>query len=214
MATTSRSGSRGGGNGAAGKSGRARNARRTAFGWSGSQAGVVAAAALAGAAVGLAANLGRKLVVQSLAGTPDDWAEALAAEHQAVLALFDKIEATADNQAGARSHILTRIKNALGKHALEEENVIYPALREANSAHDADALNGEHGYVKTYLFELENMPKDGEPFLAKIRELRSMLEAHMRMEEDEVFPALRSSLSEETNATLSAAVHREGMKLA
>jgi hemerythrin-like domain-containing protein len=210
MATKSGSGSRrASGTGTS----KARTSKRPAFAWNGNQAGVIAAAALAGAAVGVAASLGRKLVVQGF-GATGDWAEALAAEHEAVLALFDKIEATGDNQAAAREHILIKIKNALGKHALEEENVIYPALREANSVHDADALNGEHGYVKTYLFELENMPKGGEPFLAKIRELRAMLEAHMRMEENEVFPALRESLSEEINARLSAAVHREGMKLA
>jgi hemerythrin superfamily protein len=209
MATKARTSSRNG-TGAA----RTSRTRRPAFGWTGKQAGVVAAAAVAGAAVGLAANIGRKYVVQGLTGTSGDWTDVLAAEHQAVLALFDKIEATGDNQAGMRTHILTKIKNALGKHALEEENVIYPALRDANSIHDADALNGEHGYVKTYLFELDNMPKDGSAFLARIREFRAMLEAHMRMEENEVFPALRDSISAEKNAMLTAAMHREGMKLA
>ena len=216
MATKSRSrsGNETGSSGTAGRSQRARRTTRTAFGWSGNQAGVVAAAAVAGAAVGIAANLGRKLVMQGIGSAGGDWAETLATEHQAVLALFDKIEATDDSQASMRTHILTKIKNALGKHALEEENVIYPALREANSIHDADALNAEHGYVKTYLYELENMPKEGTAFLAKIREFRAMLEAHMRMEENEVFPALRDVLSEEKNAKLTSAMNREGMKLA
>jgi hemerythrin superfamily protein len=215
MATKSRTRSSGASTSSTtGRTQRTRRSAASAFGWAGSQAGVVAAAAVAGAAVGIAANLGRKLVMQSISGAAGDWSEALAAEHTAVLALFDKIEATADNQTTARTHILTKIKNALGKHALEEENVIYPALREANSVHDADALNAEHGYVKTYLYELENMPKEGAPFLAKIREFRAMLEAHMRMEENEVFPALRGALSEEKNAKLTTAMNREGMKLA
>jgi hemerythrin superfamily protein len=175
------------------------------------QAGVLAAAAMAGAAVGLAANYGRKMVAQGMAG---DWADALAAEHKAVLALFDKLEATGDEQSWIRAHILTRIRNALGKHALEEENVIYPALREANVAHDADALNAEHGYIKTYLFELDNMPKAGPAWLQRVRDFRAMLEEHMRMEEDQVFPAFRASLSDEQNAKLGAAMKREGMKLA
>jgi hemerythrin superfamily protein len=178
------------------------------------QAGVLAAAAVAGAAVGLAANYTRKLVVQNLAGAAGDWAAALAAEHKAVLALFDKLEATGDEQSWIRAHILTRIRNALGKHALEEENVIYPALREANVAHDADALNAEHGYIKTYLFELDNMPKAGPAWLQRVRDFRFMLEEHMRMEEDEVFPAFRAGLSDEQNAKLSVAMLREGMKLA
>lgn len=187
---------------------------RSSFSWSGNQKGVIAAAVVAGAAVGLAANLGRKMVVQGLGASAGDWADTLAAEHKAVLALFDKLEATEDSQTWMRAHILTKIKNALGKHALEEENVVYPALREANEAHDADALNGEHGYVKTYLYELENMPKSSPEWIERVRSFRELLQEHMRMEEDEVFPRLRSALGEDGNAKLSMAVAREGMKLA
>jgi hemerythrin superfamily protein len=184
-----------------------------AFGFGG-QGGVLAAAAVAGAAVGLAANFGRKAFVQGMSAAAGDWAEALAAEHKAVLAHFDALEATADNQSWKRAHCLTRIKNALGKHALEEENVVYPALREKGEIPAADTLNSEHGYVKTYLYELENMPKEGPAFLAKVREFRAMLEAHMSEEEDEVFPALKARLSEEENGKLGRAMRREGMKLA
>jgi len=184
-----------------------------AFGFGG-QGGVIAAAAVAGAAVGLAANLGRKALVQGISAAAGDWDEALATEHRAVLAHFDMLEATEDNQSWKRAHLLTKIKNALGKHALEEENVIYPALREKAEIAAADTLNSEHGYVKTYLYELENMPKEGPAFLAKAREFRAMLEAHISEEENEVFPALKARLSEEENGRLTRAMNREGLKLA
>jgi hemerythrin superfamily protein len=187
---------------------------RSSFGWGGGQTGVLAAAAVAGAAVGLAASYGRKIMVQGMAAASGDWAEVLAAEHRAVLALFDKLEATGDEQSWMRAHCLTKIRNALGKHALQEENVIYPALREANEAHDADALNSEHGYIKTYLYELDNMPKAGSAWLSRVREFRAMLEEHMKMEEDEVFPRFRATLGEEQNEKLGAAMAREGLKLA
>lgn len=190
------------------------NGSRASSGWTGAQTGVLAAAAVAGAALGIAANYGRKMVVQGLAGTAGDWVDALTAEHDAVRALFDKVEATEDNQTWVRAYCLTKIRNALGKHAIEEENVIYPALREANQAHDADALNGEHGYIKTFLYELDTMPKDGSAWLDKMREFRTMLEEHMRMEEEQVFPAFRASMTEEQSARLFAAMQREGMKLA
>jgi len=195
------------------RNGTSTRSRNPAFGWAG-QSGAIAAAAVAGAAVGFAANLGRKLVVQGISAAAGDWDEALAAEHRLVLALFDKIEATSDDQVSARMHLLTKLKNALGKHALEEENVVYPALRRANLAHDADALNAEHGYVKTYLYELETMPADGPGWLTRARELRTLLQEHMRMEEDDVFPALKAGLGEEQNAKLTAAMNREGVKLA
>ena len=203
-----RTGSRGGG------TSRTERSNGSAFGWSNGSTGVLAAAAVAGAAVGFAANYGRKMLVHGLGATAGDWFDILKAEHEATLALFDKLEATADDQTWVRSHLLMKLKAALGKHALQEEDVIYPALREANSAHDADALNSEHGYVKTYLYELETMPNDSPEWLARVRDFRSMLQEHMRMEEDQVFPTFRNTLSEEQNARLSAMMTKEGMKLA
>lgn len=187
---------------------------RSAFNWGGGQTGALAAAAVAGAAVGLAANFGRKFLIQGMGAAAGDWADALAAEHQATLAIFDKIEATDDSQTTTRSHLLMKLKYALTKHAHQEESVIYPALREANSAYEADALNSEHGYVKTYLYELETMANDSPEWLARVRDFRSMIQEHMRMEEDEVFPKFRNSLSEAQNAKLTAMMNKEGFKMA
>jgi hemerythrin-like domain-containing protein len=186
----------------------------SAFGWGSGNTGVIAGAALAGAAIGIAANVGRKLFVQFSSGATGDWFDALKTEHQLTLAIFDKIEATDDSQTMMRAHLLTKLKYALDKHAVEEENVIYPALRQANLAHDADALNSEHGYVKTYLYELETLPKDSPDWLARVRDFRSMIQEHMRMEEDEVFPTFRQALSAEQNARLTSLMNKEGFKVA
>lgn len=184
------------------------------FNWGEGSTGAIAAAAAAGVAVGLAANLGRKLLMQSVSAASGDWVDALTNEHRATLALFDKLEATDDSQTGQRSALLMKLKYALSKHALQEENVIYPALREANITHDADTLNSEHGYVKTYLYELETMPKDSPEWLARVRDFRAMIQEHMRMEEEQVFPSFRAQLSEEQNTRLTAMMHKEGLKLA
>ena len=186
---------------------------KSAFSFGG-QGGALAAAAVAGAAVGFAANMGRKMMMQSPTFMAGNWDEALKAEHKATLALFDQLEATSDDQTTSRSHLVMKLKYALSKHALQEEDVIYPAMREANEAHDADDLNGEHGYVKTYLYELENMAKDSPEFLARVRDFRTLLEGHIRNEEDNVFPRLRAALSEEQNKKLTMAMNKEGLKLA
>ena len=196
------------------KSGSGASNDETAFGWGSGNTGVLVGAAMAGAAVGIVANVGRKLLVQMTSGASGDWMDALKTEHAATLAIFDKIQATQDNQTMMRAHLLTKLKYALTKHAIEEENVVYPALRQANSTHDADALTAEHGYVKTYLYELENMPKSSPEWLARVRDFRTMLEEHMRMEEDEVFPAFRNLMSDEQNAKLTAMMHKEGFKVA
>lgn len=190
------------------------NNERSAFSFGGGNAGVLAGAAIAGAAVGIAANFGRKFLMQMPSAAAGDWFDALKAEHAATLAVFDKIEATSDSQTTLRTTLLMKLKYALTKHAHEEESIIYPALRQANSAHDADALNAEHGYVKTYLYELENLPKNSPEWLARVRDFRAMLEEHIRMEEDEVFPAFKQVMSEEQNAKLTSRMNKEGFKMA
>jgi hemerythrin superfamily protein len=182
--------------------------------WTGTNAGVLVGAAVAGAAVGLAANVGRKLFVQFASGASGDWLDTLKAEHEMTLAIFDKIQATDESQTAARSHLLAKLKYALTKHAIEEENVIYPALREANEQEGADHLTADHGYVKTYLYELEGMANDEPAWLARVTDFRTMLEQHMREEENDIFPTLRSKLSEEKNQELTMLMAKEGFKVA
>jgi hemerythrin superfamily protein len=184
------------------------------FDWSSDNKGVLVGAAMAGAAVGLAANIGRKLFVQFSSGASGDWFEALKTEHQMTLAIFDKIEATDDNQKMARTSLLAKLKYALSKHAIEEEMVIYPALRQAAESDEADDLTSDHGYVKTYLYELENMANDDPQWIARVRDFRAMIEEHMREEEEEIFPRLRAKLSEEQNSKLTSAMNKEGFKFA
>ncbi|QPQ55771.1 hemerythrin domain-containing protein [Allosphingosinicella flava] len=186
---------------------------RSAFSWDNGGRTAVIGAAVAGVAAGFAANFGRKFIVQFATGR-SDWFESLRNEHEMTLAIFDKIEATRDDQAMMRGMLTMQLKHALSKHAMEEENVIYPALREANEAADADHLNSDHGYVKTFLYEMDNIPKDSPQWLAKVKEFRTMLEAHIREEEDRIFPEFHSMLSEEQNKKLTAAMHKEGLKLA
>jgi hypothetical protein len=186
----------------------------TGFGWGSGNTGVLMGAAMAGAAVGIAANVGRKLFVQFTSGATGDWFDALKTEHAMTLAIFDKIEATDDSQGITRGALLTKLKYALSKHAHQEENVVYPALRQANQTHDADALNAEHGYVKTYLYELETLPNTSPEWLARVKDFRAMIEEHMRMEENEVFPAFQKMLTPEQNARITSLMNKEGFKVA
>lgn len=187
------------------------SAKRSPF--SGSTGAIIGAAA-AGVAVGLVANLGRKAAVQAPTALAGDWDEALKAEHAATLKLFDALESTTEKNTTKRSMLLMQLKHALAKHALQEENAVYPALREAGQVGDADQLNGEHGYVKQYLYDLENMPKESPAFVAKLREFRTHIEKHMRDEENQIFPQLKAKLSPEKNKALTALMNKEGFKLA
>lgn len=170
--------------------------------------------AAAGLATGLLANLGRKVAMQAPTALTGDWLEGVKAEHKAALALFDALQATDSDHARRRGMLLMQLKHALAKHAFTEENVLYPALREWGDKADADKLNHDHGYVKQYLYTLENMAKDAPDFLMQVAEFRETLEAHIREEEQDVFPKLHAALSEAKNKALTTAANREGFKLA
>lgn len=176
--------------------------------------GALVGVAAAGLAVGLAANVARKFAVQASTIFAGDWDQALAAEHQLTLKVFDALQATTEANTVKRGALLANLKHMLSKHAIEEENVIYPALREAGEIDAADELNKEHGYVKQYLYELTELPKNSIDFLPKVEKFRIDIEAHMREEENEFFPRLKGKLSPEKNKELTAQMNKEGLKLA
>lgn len=197
---------------------RSRNSERSAFSFGG--AGDAGAAPLlgalaAGAAIGIGANWARKFLQQKsesiMAG--NEWDEILKLEHKATLAKFDLLLATEDDETAKRASLVKTIHYALNKHAHQEEQVVYPALRQANETVDADHLEHEHGYVKTFLFELENMPKDSPEFLGRVREFRNLIEQHARMEEEQVYPRFKQSMTPEQNAKITMLMNKEGMKM-
>jgi hemerythrin superfamily protein len=190
-----------------------RSSDRSAFAW-GDNAGPLLGAALAGAAIGFAANYGRKFLMQGLESTAGDWDEILAAEHEMALAIFDKMLATDESQTWKRSMLLMKLTHALDKHAHQEEMVVYPALREANMAVDADQLEGEHGYIKTFIYELKNMGPSAPTWLEKVREFRSLVSKHAHMEEEQIFPAFKKDLSDEQNAKVTGLVNADGFWMA
>jgi hemerythrin superfamily protein len=185
---------------------------RSAFSWGDS--GPIIAAALGGAALGFAANYGRKFLMQGMESMAGDWDEILAAEHDMALAIFDKMLATDQSQSFKRKMLLMKLTHALDKHSHQEEMVVYPALREANEAGDADRLEGENGYIKTFIYERNEMGPEASNWLEKVRQFRQLVSAHAHMEEEQVFPRFKQSMDEEQNARITTLVNRDGFWMA
>jgi hemerythrin superfamily protein len=180
----------------------------------GSSRSSLALGAALGLGAGLVANLVRKTAVQAPTMFGGDWADALALEHRAALKIFDALETTSEDDAGKRTMLLTQLKHTIGKHAFQEENAIYPALREHGLAPAEKDLAGEHDDVKHFLFRLSELDRSDPQWLPTLRSLRAAIEPHMREEEQTIFPQLRDKLGEEGNRHLTAAMNREGFKLA
>jgi hemerythrin superfamily protein len=186
---------------------------RSAFSW-GDNAGPLIGAALAGAAIGFAANIGRKFAMQGMEAVAGDWFEMLKKDHDEIQKLTEQMLATDETQTWKRSMLLMKLAHKLDKHSYEEETVIYPALREDNDTADADRMDTEHGHVKTLIFELKQMDSDSAGWLEKVRKLRDSLDEHIRMEEEQILPKLRRDLDEDQNANLTSMVNRAGFMMA
>lgn len=178
----------------------------SAFRWG--SAGALAGAALGGAALALFANFGRKFAAQGFGATKANWADRLAAEHAAVLAIFDKMLATDETQSMQRRMLLMKLGYAIDRHAYAEEHVVYPALREANDMADAKELEIEHGEVKEFLYRLHHMELDDPAWIDTVRDFRNVVEIHAKMEEEQVFPRLRREIDDELDARLTKEVNK------
>jgi hemerythrin superfamily protein len=194
------------------RSSRSTSDERSAFRWGSTSA--IAGAALGGAALALAANLGRKFLTQAFTSGGGNWAESLAAEHDSVLLLFDRMLETDETQTMQRKMLLMKLGYALDKHAYAEEHVVYPALREANERSDAEALETEHGEVKEFLYRLNHMAADDPAWTETVREFRASVEAHARMEEEQVFPRLRGEIDDELDARITKEVKKAEFMMA
>jgi len=194
-------------------SSRSSSSSRSAFSWP-DNAGPIIAAGLAGAAIGFAANYGRKALMQGMEAAAGDWDEILTAEHEMALSIFDKMLATDETQTFKRKMLLMKLTHALDKHAHAEEMIVYPALREANEAGDADRLENEHGYIKTCLYELSQIGPEASNWLEKVREFRAEVAEHATFEEQEVFPRFKREMDEEQNDNITALVNKDGFWMA
>ena len=176
--------------------------------------GRIAAGAAIGLVAGLAIPQAKKLAMQGPSLAAGDWMDALIAEHRMVEKLFDQLFKTDEGDMLKREALLTKIAYALNKHAIEEENVIYPALSEHDYADQSKHLAEEHLEAKTCVYDLRRISSKDPRWIGRARDFWTKLEAHIREEEDEIFPRFRGSLSADENATLTAMMNWEGLKVA
>jgi hemerythrin superfamily protein len=120
----------------------------------------------------------------------------LKTDHKTVEALFKKFENT-DSKA-TKSSIAKKIITELSMHAAIEEQVFYPAVREALKDSDEDMILEaleEHHIVKWVLSEIEKLGPDDERFEAKVKVLCENVTHHVKEEEQELFKKVRKVMS-------------------
>jgi hemerythrin superfamily protein len=113
-------------------------------------------------------------------------------DHKTVEHLFKRFEKVGPRAVKTKQDIVERIVRELSIHAVIEETVFYPAVRQAVENGDVDKMVleslEEHHIVKWVLWELDRMSPDDERFDAKVTVLIENVRHHVADEEKELFP--------------------------
>jgi iron-sulfur cluster repair protein YtfE (RIC family) len=142
--------------------------------------------------------------------TGGDPFETLMDDHRAIMSHLDAMVESSDSEAFSRVQHLLRLKRRLGAHAMAEEDIVYPALREQAALEgDAAQLYQEHAEIKVLLYKLEQAPKSSEQWHEHATALRTLIEGHIHQEEDVDFPKLRAALDNAALSELASKIERE-----
>lgn len=125
-------------------------------------------------------------------GQPREATALLRADHKLVSDLFEQYE-----KARSRDKKLAlseQICAELTVHAQVEEEIFYPAVKEA--LHDTELVpeaTVEHDSLKDLIAKLESNKSDEEMFDAQMKVLSEYVKHHVKEEQNEIFPKAKSS---------------------
>ncbi|WP_340373879.1 hemerythrin domain-containing protein [Streptomyces sp. SS7] len=133
----------------------------------------------------------------------------LLTDHREVEELFGRIEAMPGAGQELRD-LVDEVTIELVRHSVAEEQYLYPAVRKYVEGGDrlADKEIADHAEVEKLLKELEKTETDAPRMRPLLRQLVDDVSAHIRDEEDNLFPMLTRSCSPEALDELGDQVRR------
>jgi hemerythrin-like domain-containing protein len=120
-------------------------------------------------------------------------------DHKKVKGLFADLEKSSMRAGPRAQKLVAQIDKELEIHTTIEEEIFYPAFRDAVRTKDDKKMyyeaKEEHHVVKLVLPEVKEGGMAVEEFAAKCKVLKELVEHHADEEEKEMFPEARKVLS-------------------
>ena len=116
----------------------------------------------------------------------------LTQDHREVSKLFEAFE----EEDADKAEIATQVCRMLTVHAMVEEELFYPAAREALADDGDDLLDEaevEHASAKELIAQIEADGQDDDLFEAKVKVLGEYIRHHVAEEEGELFPKVKKA---------------------
>lgn len=129
-------------------------------------------------------------------------------DHKRMKELLKKLDETTERGVATRKKLLDQIVMEKKAHTTIEEEIFYPAFKEAAEKKDDEEMFfealEEHHVVDLILPELKNTDPSTPEFGAKATVLKELIEHHADEEEKEMFPRARKLLSKDELVDLGA----------
>ena len=143
-----------------------------------------------------AASSGKNSTNRARRPAGNDAIALLKEDHKKVRQLLEKLESASVRASRFRDSLLTQIEDEVKIHTRIEEDIFYPAFKEAvrkkQDQHLYYEAVEEHHVVDMVLEEFEGLNgADQEQFAAKSKVLKDLIEHHATEEEQEMFPMAR-----------------------
>lgn len=117
----------------------------------------------------------------------------LETDHREVEDLFAKAESTS---GAAKQQIVAKIASELTMHADVEEQIVYPAMREAGLTDFINEAEEEHNKAKELIAQLVSMDTASADVDIILADLKAEVEHHVAEEESEAFPKFRDAVDQ------------------
>jgi hemerythrin superfamily protein len=121
-----------------------------------------------------------------------DAIELLKKDHRKVDEIFEKLQKAKGQE---REKLFDQLAQELTVHATIEEQLFYPAVKDAKQTHDIVLESfEEHKQVKIVLKDLSETDKSTEEWLAGVKVLMEDVQHHVKEEEEELFPKVKDKI--------------------
>lgn len=171
------------------------------------------AALIGGVAVGVAGSTLLPPILAMVSGRMRGGADPFALliqDHRRILSILDRMQFAPGGGTLRRAGLFLMLKRKLAKHAMAEEDVVYPELHAQQDQADRSMhLYDEHAEMKIRLFQLEELVRSGGDWREQVRSLRELVQRHADEEEQNIFPRLRNAMTENRRPRISGQIHRE-----
>jgi len=116
-------------------------------------------------------------------------------DHQTVRQMLSRLESSSGKRGADSGALLRQIENELKVHTQIEEEIFYPAFRDAVESEKDEKLYyeaiEEHHVVDLVMPEIKSTSRTSDEFAAKAKVLKDIVEHHAEEEESEMFPKAR-----------------------